>query len=150
MNPSTALRIAYWVSTLVLVFVLVSGGIGEFFHMWGTLETVSILGYPAYLLDIIGFWKIAAGIVLLVPISRTLREWAYAGIFFNMTGAAASHALAGDFGPFAFHVIATLLLAGLALAARALEARSAGQWAGLRVWGRLPRSRQLSSSISTS
>jgi len=117
--------------------------------MWGTLETVTILGYPAYLLSIIGFWKIGATIVLLLPIRGALKEWTYAGIFFNMTGAAASHAFVGDFGPGAFHIIVTLGLAALALVVRALAPKDQS-WAGLRVWGRLPRSRQLVSSTSTS
>src|SRR4051794_8340722 len=100
MGMSTKHRIAYCSTTLLLAFVLLSGGIAEFGQLWGTLETVTILGYPAYILTIIGAWKIAATLVLLLPLGKTgLREWAYAGIVFNMTGAAASHALAGDFGP---------------------------------------------------
>ena len=146
---STKRRIAYWTSTAILVFVLLSGGIAEFGRMWGTLETATILGYPAYLLSIIGFWKIGASIVLLLPIRGALGEWTYAGIFFNMTGAAASHAFVGDFGPGAFHIIVTLGLAALALLTRALAPKDQS-WARLRVWGRLPRSRQLVSSTSTS
>src|SRR6187399_1402704 len=77
--------IGYWVTTAILVFVLVSGAIGELTHNWGTLETVTILGYPLYFLTIIGLWKIAGSIALLVPGFPRLKEWAYAGIFFNMT-----------------------------------------------------------------
>jgi hypothetical protein len=117
---STKRRIAFWTSTAVLVFVLASGGIGEFGHMWGTLETVTILGYPSYVLTILGAWKLAAAVALLLPLGVRLKEWAYAGIFFNMTGAAASHALAGDFGPGGFHISVTLAFAALALLTRAL------------------------------
>jgi uncharacterized membrane protein YphA (DoxX/SURF4 family) len=113
-------RIAYWAITAILVFTVLSGGAGELMHQWGTLETASILGYPVYFLTILGLWKVLAGIALLVPGFPRLKEWAYAGIFFNMTGAAASHAFAGDYGAYGFHIIATLLLAALALASRAL------------------------------
>jgi uncharacterized membrane protein YphA (DoxX/SURF4 family) len=116
--------IAYWTSTAILVFVLLSGGISELLQLWGTLDTVTVLGYPPYFLTIIGAWKVLGGIVLLVPGFRRLKEWAYAGIVFNMTGAAASHAFVGDYGPFAFHVLVTLGLAALALAAWALQTRS--------------------------
>lgn len=147
---STTRRIAFWATTLLLAFVLLSGGIAEFGRMWGTTETVTILGYPTYILTIIGAWKVAATVVLFLPIGGALKEWTYAGIFFNMTGAAASHALSGDFGPGAFHIWVTLGLAVLALVLRALAPKQPSQsWARLRVWGRLPRSRQLVSSTST-
>ncbi len=121
-----ARTIAYWATTGLIVFVLLSGGFGELTHQWGTLETVSILGYPAYVLTILGAWKIAGGIVLLIPGRPRLKEWAYAGIVFNMTGAAASHVFADDFGPYAFHVVVTLGIAALALVSWALQPQ--GRW----------------------
>jgi hypothetical protein len=114
-------HLAYWATTALLVFVLLSGGIGELLHLWGTLDTVSVLGYPAYVLTILGAWKVLAAIALLAPGFPRLKEWAYAGIVFSMTGAAASHVFAADYGPFAFHVVVTLGLALVALAARALQ-----------------------------
>jgi hypothetical protein len=54
------------------------------------------LGYPLYLLIILGVWRIPGALVLLVPRFPRLKEWAYAGAFFNYSGAAASHFLAGD------------------------------------------------------
>ena len=114
--------LVYWTTTAILVFVLLSGGIGELLHLWGTLDTASVLGYPPYFLTIIGAWKILGALVLLLPGVPRLKEWAYAGIVFNMTGAAASHAFAADYGPFAFHVLVTLALAALALVSRALRA----------------------------
>jgi uncharacterized membrane protein YphA (DoxX/SURF4 family) len=113
--------IAYWATTAVLAFFLLSGAAGELTHQWGTLETTTILGYPMYLLTIIGFWKVLGALALLVPRFPRLKEWAYAGIFFNMTGAAASHAFSGDYGVYAYHVIATLAIAVLAVASWALR-----------------------------
>jgi hypothetical protein len=112
--------IVYWATTAVLVFAVLSGGVGELGHQWGTLETAQVLGYPVYFLTIIGFWKVLGGMTLLVPGFHRLKELAYAGIFFNMTGAAASHAFSSDYGPYAFHFIVPAFLAVLAVASWAL------------------------------
>ncbi|MBV9547104.1 MAG: DoxX family protein [Chloroflexi bacterium] len=120
--------VAYWTATAVLVFAVVSGGIGELLHAWGTPDTALVLGYPMYILTILGFWKLLGGIALvvpgfaLVPGFARIREWAWAGIFFNMTGAAASHAFASDYGPYGFHLWVPLSLAALALACAGLAA----------------------------
>ncbi len=111
--------IGYWASTAILVFVLLSGGLGELMHLWGTVEgTVNLLGYPLYFLTIIGIWKVLGGIALLIPRFPLLKEWAYAGIFFNMTGAVASNAACGNYG---HHLIVPLIIAGIAVASRALR-----------------------------
>jgi uncharacterized membrane protein YphA (DoxX/SURF4 family) len=111
--------IVYWTTTALIVFTVLSGGLGELAHQWGTLETVQVLGYPTYFLTILGLWKLLGGIALLVPRFPRLREWAYAGIFFNMTGAAASHAFSSDYGPYGFHVIVPAAVAVLVLVSRA-------------------------------
>jgi uncharacterized membrane protein YphA (DoxX/SURF4 family) len=116
-----AQTIAYWTTTGLLVFAILSGGLGELTQQWGTLETVTILGYPTYFLTILGLWKVLGSIALLQPWFPRVKEWAYAGIFFNMTGAAASHVLAGDYGTNGFHVIVTLALAAMAIASWKLQ-----------------------------
>lgn len=113
--------IAYWVTTVLLACVEGSGGIGELSHQWGTLDTVEIVGYPVYFLTILGIWKVLGTIAILVPGFSRLKEWAYAGIFFGMTGAAASHAFVGDYGAYAYHIWSTVGLAILALASWALR-----------------------------
>ncbi len=57
---------------------------------------MTLLGYPAYFVIILGVWKVLGGIAVLVPGVPRLKEWAYAGMFFDLTGAAASHAAVGD------------------------------------------------------
>ena len=57
-----------------------------------------ILGYPMYFFAILGFWKVLGAIAILVPRFPRLKEWAYAGIFFDLTGAAASCAAVGGYG----------------------------------------------------
>jgi hypothetical protein len=54
------------------------------------------LGYPLYFVTILGFWKVLGAMALLAPRFPRLKEWAYAGTFFEMTGAAASHAMSGN------------------------------------------------------
>ncbi|HTE86701.1 MAG TPA: DoxX family protein [Dehalococcoidia bacterium] len=116
--------IAYWVATAILVFAVLSGGVGQLAHAWGTLETVTILGYPPYILTILGFWKVLGAIVLLAPRFPRLKEWAYAGIVSETTGAAASHVLAGNYGDYGYHIVVTLLLAVLTVASWALRPQS--------------------------
>jgi hypothetical protein len=79
------------------------------------------LGYPVYFARILGVWEVLAGIALLVPRFARLKEWAYAGIFFNMTGAAASRAVRGDD---VSHIVAPLAFAGLTIASWALRPQS--------------------------
>jgi uncharacterized membrane protein YphA (DoxX/SURF4 family) len=79
------------------------------------------LGYPIYLLTILGIWKVLGGIALLAPRFPRLKEWAYAGTLFDLTGASASHAFHGD-GP--WHVVVPLVLAALALGSWALRPSS--------------------------
>ena len=115
---------AYWVSTALLVFMMLTGGVGELTHQWGTLETVQMVGYPVYFLTILGTWKLLGTIALLLPRFGRLKEWAYAGIFFAMTGAAASHAFANNDGVYAYHILFPLSFAALALVSWALRPQS--------------------------
>ena len=119
-----AKQYVYWATTAFVAFALVSGAAGELMQQGGTLETVTILGYPAYFLTIIGLWKIAGAVAILVPRFPRLKEWAYAGIFFNMTGAFASHFAVGDYGVYAYHLFATGSIAALTVASWALRPRS--------------------------
>lgn len=108
----------------LLAFVVGSGGIGQLTQQWGTLETMKILDYPEYFLTILGIGKVLGAIAVLMPGFPRLKEWAYAGIFFDMAGAAASHAFAGDYGAYAYHIFSTLSIAVLSLASWALRPKS--------------------------
>ena len=110
--------IGYWATTAFLAFAVLSGGAAELAHRRDNVEGLVLLGYPVYFATIIGFWKVLGGITVLAPRFPRLKEWAYAGIFFNMTGAAASHAASGDA---AWHVIVTASLAVLGVASWALR-----------------------------
>jgi len=89
-------KIIYWGSTIWLALGMAAGGIQQLFQIGGYVEIVSELGYPLYLLSILGFWKILGVIAILVPRFPLVKEWAYAGFFFAMSGAATSHFIMGD------------------------------------------------------
>ena len=57
------------------------------------VEGITALGYPLYVLKILGTCKILGAIALAVPGLRRIKEWAYAGFVYDFLGAAASHAV---------------------------------------------------------
>ena len=117
--------IGYWIATTLIGLETLAGGLTDLMHGRASLvsgpyvlDIITHLGYPAYLLVILGVWKVAGGIVLFAPRTPRLKEWAYAGIFFELSGAAASWALHGD--P-AKEWISPLILAVVAMASWALR-----------------------------
>ena len=91
-----ARNIGYWVSTVIVAFVLLSGGVADVAHWKDTVEGMTRLGYPVYFTTVLGVWKLLGGLALLAPRLPRLKEWAYAGAFFDFSGAAVSHASVGD------------------------------------------------------
>ncbi len=110
-------RIAYWITTSLVAFFIGPGGLTQIYqYLVNPHGVVPVLGYPMYFFAILGVWKALGAIAILVPRFPRLKEWAYAGIFFDLTGAAASCALSGGYGAYGFHVIAPLLITGLMVA----------------------------------
>ncbi len=116
--------IGYWATTAVVVLELLVGGVADLIHGPALLfvgdpvvPILARLGYPVYLLTILGVWKLLGAIALLAPRFPRLKEWAYAGAFFVYVGAAASWAARGDIGNF----IGLLAFAVLTLASWALR-----------------------------
>lgn len=89
-------KMGYWTTTGLLAFFLASGGAMQLARVPANVEGVVQLGYPAYVVTIVGFWKVLGALALLWPRLPRVKEWAYAGAFFEFTGAAASHAFSGD------------------------------------------------------
>jgi hypothetical protein len=113
--------IAYWFFTVALAWELAFGGYSDLARLDYVRVIVSRLGYPLYVLTILGTWKVLAAVVLLLPRLPLPKEWAYAGSFFVFTGAAASHVAAHGrfldwFGP--------ILGAAVTLASSALRPAS--------------------------
>jgi uncharacterized membrane protein YphA (DoxX/SURF4 family) len=91
-------KIIYWVATLWLALGMVSTGLGQLFKFKGQggPDMIAHLGYPAYLLTLLGIWKMLGVVAVLIPKFPLLKEWAYAGFVFIMTGAMYSHIAVGD------------------------------------------------------
>jgi len=104
-------NIGYWVATTLLCFFML-GGFGQLFQLKQVVEGFAPLGYPTYFISIIGFWKVMAIIAILLPKLPLIKEWAYAGIFFVMTGASVLHIAVNTS---VFHIIMPLIIAGLAV-----------------------------------
>jgi uncharacterized membrane protein YphA (DoxX/SURF4 family) len=110
--------IAYWVITALLAFVVISGGVAEWTDFTGTtVKGMLLLGFPVYFTRLLGFWKIAGGIVILIPRFPLVKEWAYTGIFLNMTGAFITH-IACHSAP--FHLVTTGIFSALTVVSWAL------------------------------
>lgn len=89
-------KIIYWISTLWLALGMASTGIVQLLGVKEETEMMAHLGYPSYFLTILGVWKILGVIAILIPKFIVLKEWAYAGFFFAMSGAILSHIASHD------------------------------------------------------
>ena len=120
-----AKSIVYWTMTILVALPIGTGGVGQIAQYLGNPHgTVPQLGYPMYFFAILGFWKALGAIAILVPRFPRLKEWAYAGIFFDLTGAAASCAAVGGYGAYGFHVIAPLIITVFCMTSWALRPES--------------------------
>ena len=117
--------IGYWTTTIIVTLELLVGSVTDLIHGRELLFVgdpvvlvLAHLGYPLYLLSILGVWRLLGAIALLVPRFPRLKEWAYAGTFFEMTGAIASGVVRGEE---ASNLIWALIVAVLTLASWALR-----------------------------
>lgn len=104
-------KIIYWIATGWLALGMVSTGLVQLLRGKtgaGGVDSVLHLGFPVYILTLLGIWKILGAIAVLMPKFPLLKEWAYAGFFFVMTGALFSHILSGS--PISAMLPALLLL----------------------------------------
>ncbi|HTE31296.1 MAG TPA: DoxX family protein [Chryseolinea sp.] len=97
-------KIIYWVSTLWLALGMTSTGLVQLLKVKAEVDLMTHLGYPLYFLTILGVWKMLGVVAVLVPRFPLVKEWAYAGFFFAMSGAIISHLICRDeakefFGP---------------------------------------------------
>ena len=88
--------VGYWVATVLFCLALGAGGVGDILMLEPQRVVIQGLGYPLYVMTILGVFKGFGVVALLAPGFPRLKEWAYAGFAFNLLGAVASHTLAGD------------------------------------------------------
>lgn len=120
-TPSRARLVWYWIATSLIAVEMVTGGIWDLARTAYVRGLMEHLGYPEYLLTILGTWKILGAVAILAPGFPRLKEWAYAGMVFDLTGAAASHAICRE--GFS-QLVVTLTLALIVIASWALRPAS--------------------------
>jgi hypothetical protein len=89
-------KIIYWVATLWMALGMTSTGIVQVLQVEGEVARMNHLGFPLYSLTLLGVLKILGVVVVLIPRFPILKEWAYAGFFFNMVGALYAHIMLRD------------------------------------------------------
>lgn len=104
-------NIAYLATTAQLTLAFLGSGVGNLFRLDHIAHDMLRLGYPTYFMTVLGIWKVLGAVVVAVPGLPRLKEWAYAGMIFDLTGAAASRAATHD------GAATVLIPLGLALAA---------------------------------
>lgn len=90
-------KIIYWIATSLLAFGMLSSGIFQLIRSKEMVDMLTQLGYPLYFMTILGIWKILGVVAILIPRFPVVKEWAYAGFFFAMTGAFISHVACADY-----------------------------------------------------
>src|SRR5258708_9425483 len=95
-NPIRATKIMYWMTTVLVAAAFFVTGVGNLVPVAHIARDMSHLGYPPYFLCILGTWKILGAIVIVLPKVPRLKEWAYAGMIFDLTGATFSRLASGD------------------------------------------------------
>jgi uncharacterized membrane protein YphA (DoxX/SURF4 family) len=117
-TPARARQVIYWAATVLTVLSFSVPGLGNIIRAPHIAQDMAHLGYPTYFLAILGTWKILGAIVVVAPRLPRLKEWAYAGMIFDLTGATASRAAVGDG---AAMVVVPLMIAGVVLASWSLR-----------------------------
>ena len=113
-----ARKVGYWVSTALLAAAFLFGGVVDISRSPQVAEGLAHLGYPLYFAVFLGAWKVLGALAIVAPGLPRLKEWAYAGIVFDLSGAFFSHAAVGDG---ADKLLAPVVFLALAVASWALR-----------------------------
>lgn len=103
-------KMIYWIATIWLALGMLSTGLVQLIQLKEEVDMITHLGYPVYILTILGIWKILGVVAVLIPKFPLLKEWTYAGFFFAMSGAVFSHLACGDGAKALFGPILLLIL----------------------------------------
>jgi uncharacterized membrane protein (UPF0182 family) len=114
-------RVVYWVCTGLVVFFIGSGGLAYAMKAPAVVQGVVALGFPVHFIVLLGVWKVLGAIAILVPRFPLIKEWAYAGIMIDLTGAAYTSIATGGAW---WHAAAPLAIAVLVATSWALRPES--------------------------
>jgi uncharacterized membrane protein YphA (DoxX/SURF4 family) len=95
-RPAGLPKMAYWLTTGLVAIAFIAPGVGNLARLPHIAADMAHLGYPPYVMSILGVWKILGAVAILVPGFPRVKEWAYAGMIFDLTGAAVSRMVVGD------------------------------------------------------
>ena len=115
--------IAYWIATGLFCLLFTFAGTANLLRVEVQREAIEALGYPVYLMTILGVAKLSGVIALLAPRLPVLKEWAYAGFAFDMLGASASHAFVGDSIPSIIIPLVAMAVGGVSYVLRPASRR---------------------------
>jgi hypothetical protein len=118
---SSSRMTGYWISTGILALMFGSGGVAYLAGGEAQFRGMAELGYPAYFVTMLGVWKVLGALAIVTPRFPRLREWAYAGMAFDLIGAAASHAAVGH--PVVKVAVPLVFLAIMAVSWRLADSR---------------------------
>jgi hypothetical protein len=107
------IKIIYWVVTTIFVAILLMDGFGGVTHQQAGVDVLLHLGYPVYLLTIVGLAKLVAAVVIWQNKFKIIKEWAYAGFFISCYGAFMSRVFVGDTGIDLFFPIIFVSIGGI-------------------------------------
>ncbi len=116
-----AKAIAYWICTVLTALAFLSGGVVYLMRVPQVVEGVAHLGYPIHFVVLLGVWKILGAVAILVPGFPRLKEWAYAGMIFDLIGASVAHAALGDEMR---HIVTPVVIGAVVIASWALRPES--------------------------
>lgn len=88
--------VGFWIVTGLLCFGMLAGGMAQLFRAKPNVDGMLRLGFPLYVMTLLGIWKLLAVAAILMPRYPLLKEWAYAGLFFLLSGGVVSHLAAGE------------------------------------------------------
>src|SRR5882672_771424 len=107
------IKIIYWVFTGLLTTLCLLGSFADISQSADAVQLITHLGYPMYFITFIGVFRLLGIVAVLIPGFRKIKEWAYAGLFFDMAGALYSHIVTDDaFAIFAPAMLELILVGG--------------------------------------
>lgn len=116
-------KLAYWAATGIAALAFAATGTADLLRLPQVMEGLAHLGYPSYFATILGLWQLLGAAGIVAKGLQPVKEWAYAGMVFTLTGAAASHAVSGD--PLAKILVPLALLAAVVASSGLRSAREA-------------------------
>jgi hypothetical protein len=82
------INVIYWISTIIFAVLMIFSAAGGLQPTQQAIQILhDVLGYPVYFIQFISVAKLLGAIAILIPGLNRIKEWAYAGLFFDLAGA---------------------------------------------------------------